>query len=92
MNIGALHKVLNTIVKPKFPWINEIVIVPSKDDQNPTVWNVYYVVEHKVWNDLNLEGSEEASEVVKLTRNLYKALGFNYYERLGVEFYLKFDK
>jgi len=89
MNKDSLHKVIDSFVIPKYPWIEEYDI---KVYLNSTIrkYSVYYYITPE--DDGSFTVTEEMDDVEKLTETLFRMLGPERYQILNEILFLVKNK
>jgi len=85
MNITSLHKIIQSFILPKFPWIVDYQIESYYDSPIEKYTVAYYIDSADI-----TDKEDEANEVENLTNNLFKMLGPGRYQNINdVEFIYK---
>ena len=91
MNKSSFDKIINSLVLPQFPWIDDFEILVQKVGFIDTVLDEYYRVNYFVKPDEDgaFTVNDEFKKIIELTKNLFKMLGPEKNQIFeGVEFYV----
>jgi len=83
----SLHKIIKSIVLPKFPWIEDYEILESRaENMDRDYYRFNYFVTPDEYDEFTV--TEDMGEVEELTKSLFRMLGPDDNQIFeGVEFY-----